>query len=41
MVVFPSADKWKKRLCEHQIGGSELVPETALLKLQGLLLFQS
>lgn len=37
VVVFPSADEWKRRLSEHQTGGSEPIPETALLKLQGLL----
>uniref|UniRef100_H3BYE8 Si:ch211-107m4.1 n=1 Tax=Tetraodon nigroviridis TaxID=99883 RepID=H3BYE8_TETNG len=29
LVVFPSADEWKRRLSEHQP-----IPETALLKLQ-------
>lgn len=36
MVVFPSADEWKRRLSEHQTGDREAIPETALLKLQGL-----
>uniref|UniRef100_A0A674NGD6 Si:ch211-107m4.1 n=1 Tax=Takifugu rubripes TaxID=31033 RepID=A0A674NGD6_TAKRU len=36
VVVFPSAGEWNRRLSEHQTGGSEPIPETALLKLQGL-----
>lgn len=35
VVVFPSAEEWKKRLSEHQTGDGEQIPETALLKLQG------
>lgn len=38
-VVFPPADEWKRRLSEHQRRDSELIPETALLKLQRLLTF--
>eukprot|EP00066_Takifugu_rubripes_P019532 XP_011608798.1 PREDICTED: heterogeneous nuclear ribonucleoprotein U-like protein 2 isoform X2 [Takifugu rubripes] len=34
VVVFPSAGEWNRRLSEHQTGGSEPIPETALLKLQ-------
>ncbi|TNM99183.1 hypothetical protein fugu_013747 [Takifugu bimaculatus] len=34
VVVFPSAGEWKRRLSEHQTGGCEPIPETALLKLQ-------
>ncbi|XP_061691300.1 heterogeneous nuclear ribonucleoprotein U-like protein 2 [Syngnathoides biaculeatus] len=33
VVLFPSADEWKRRLSEHQKDG-ENIPETALLKLQ-------
>ncbi|XP_022615851.1 heterogeneous nuclear ribonucleoprotein U-like protein 2 [Seriola dumerili] len=34
VVVFPSADEWKKRLSHHQTSDEEQIPETALLKLQ-------
>ncbi|XP_029297366.1 heterogeneous nuclear ribonucleoprotein U-like protein 2 [Cottoperca gobio] len=34
VVVFPSADEWKRRLSRHQTSNGEHVPETALLKLQ-------
>ncbi|XP_037635983.1 heterogeneous nuclear ribonucleoprotein U-like protein 2 isoform X2 [Sebastes umbrosus] len=34
VVVFPSADEWKRRLFEHQTSNGEQIPETALLKLQ-------
>uniref|UniRef100_A0A665XES1 Si:ch211-107m4.1 n=1 Tax=Echeneis naucrates TaxID=173247 RepID=A0A665XES1_ECHNA len=33
VVVFPSADEWKRRLSQHQMS-EEQIPETALLKLQ-------
>ncbi|XP_077466101.1 heterogeneous nuclear ribonucleoprotein U-like protein 2 isoform X2 [Stigmatopora argus] len=33
VVLFPSADEWKRRLSEQRKDG-EIVPETALLKLQ-------
>ncbi|XP_061643608.1 heterogeneous nuclear ribonucleoprotein U-like protein 2 isoform X1 [Phyllopteryx taeniolatus] len=33
VVLFPSADEWKRRLSERQKDG-ESIPETALLKLQ-------
>lgn len=36
MVVFPSAGEWKRRLSRHQTTDGEQIPETALLKLQGL-----
>lgn len=36
VVVFPSADEWKRRLSQHQTSDGEQIPETALLKLQGL-----
>lgn len=36
MVVFPSAGEWKRRLSRHQTADGERIPETALLKLQGL-----
>uniref|UniRef100_A0A669EED6 Si:ch211-107m4.1 n=1 Tax=Oreochromis niloticus TaxID=8128 RepID=A0A669EED6_ORENI len=34
VVVFPSADEWKRRLLQHQMRDGEHIPETALLKLQ-------
>ncbi|XP_034037356.1 heterogeneous nuclear ribonucleoprotein U-like protein 2 isoform X2 [Thalassophryne amazonica] len=34
VVVFPSADEWKKRLSQHQERDEKKIPETALLKLQ-------
>ncbi|XP_039976094.1 heterogeneous nuclear ribonucleoprotein U-like protein 2 [Xiphias gladius] len=34
VVVFPSADEWKRRLLQHQTSDGEQIPETALLKLQ-------
>ncbi|XP_008302373.1 heterogeneous nuclear ribonucleoprotein U-like protein 2 [Stegastes partitus] len=34
VVVFPSADEWKRRLLQHQMTDGEHIPETALLKLQ-------
>ncbi|KAM9356841.1 heterogeneous nuclear ribonucleoprotein U-like protein 2 [Symphorus nematophorus] len=34
VVVFPSADEWKRRLSQHQMSDGEQIPETALLKLQ-------
>ncbi|TKS72250.1 Heterogeneous nuclear ribonucleoprotein U-like protein 2 [Collichthys lucidus] len=34
VVVFPSADEWKRRLSQHQTTDGEQIPETALLKLQ-------
>ncbi|XP_041846626.1 heterogeneous nuclear ribonucleoprotein U-like protein 2 [Melanotaenia boesemani] len=34
VVIFPSADEWKRRLSQHQINDDEHIPETALLKLQ-------
>ncbi|XP_070818900.1 heterogeneous nuclear ribonucleoprotein U-like protein 2 [Chaetodon trifascialis] len=34
VVVFPSADEWKRRLFQHQASDGEQIPETALLKLQ-------
>ncbi|XP_035525684.1 heterogeneous nuclear ribonucleoprotein U-like protein 2 [Morone saxatilis] len=34
VVVFPSADEWKRRLSLHQTSDGEQIPETALLKLQ-------
>lgn len=34
VVVFPSADEWKRRLSQHQATDGEQIPETALLKLQ-------
>ncbi len=36
VVVFPSADEWKRRLTLQQTSDGEQIPETALLKLQGL-----
>lgn len=36
VVVFPSADEWRRRLSQHQTSDREQIPETALLKLQGL-----
>lgn len=35
VVVFPSAEEWKRRLYEHRTKDGEQIPETALLKLQG------
>nr|XP_046261281.1 heterogeneous nuclear ribonucleoprotein U-like protein 2 [Scatophagus argus] len=34
VVVFPSADEWKRRLAQQQTSDWEQIPETALLKLQ-------
>ncbi|XP_044219236.1 heterogeneous nuclear ribonucleoprotein U-like protein 2 isoform X1 [Thunnus albacares] len=34
VVVFPSAEEWRRRLSQHQTGDGEQIPETALLKLQ-------
>ncbi|KAM8733380.1 heterogeneous nuclear ribonucleoprotein U-like protein 2 isoform 1-T1 [Acanthopagrus schlegelii] len=34
VVVFPSADEWRRRLSQHQTSDGEHIPETALLKLQ-------
>ncbi|KAK9518203.1 hypothetical protein VZT92_023515 [Zoarces viviparus] len=34
VVVFPSADEWKRRMSRHQMSNGEQIPETALLKLQ-------
>ncbi|KAM7389885.1 hypothetical protein PAMP_023831 [Pampus punctatissimus] len=34
VVVFPSAEEWRRRLSQHQTQGGEQIPETALLKLQ-------
>nr|XP_040029672.1 heterogeneous nuclear ribonucleoprotein U-like protein 2 [Gasterosteus aculeatus aculeatus] len=34
VVVFPSADEWKRRLSLHRMSDGEQIPETALLKLQ-------
>ncbi|XP_040904603.1 heterogeneous nuclear ribonucleoprotein U-like protein 2 [Toxotes jaculatrix] len=34
VVVFPSADEWKRRLAQHQTNNREEIPEIALLKLQ-------
>ncbi|XP_073343734.1 heterogeneous nuclear ribonucleoprotein U-like protein 2 [Pagrus major] len=34
VVVFPSADEWRRRLSQHGTSGGEQIPETALLKLQ-------
>ncbi|XP_054872722.1 heterogeneous nuclear ribonucleoprotein U-like protein 2 isoform X2 [Amphiprion ocellaris] len=34
VVVFPSADEWKRRLSQHQMSDGEHIPATALLKLQ-------
>ncbi|XP_017263558.1 heterogeneous nuclear ribonucleoprotein U-like protein 2 [Kryptolebias marmoratus] len=34
VVVFPSADEWRRRLSQHQMSHGEHIPETALLKLQ-------
>ncbi|KAM3836030.1 heterogeneous nuclear ribonucleoprotein U-like protein 2 [Diretmus argenteus] len=34
VVVFPSAEEWKRRLAQHQAQNREHIPETALLKLQ-------
>lgn len=34
VVVFPSADEWKKRLSERRMSDGEQIPESALLKLQ-------
>uniref|UniRef100_A0A3Q1EJ53 Si:ch211-107m4.1 n=1 Tax=Acanthochromis polyacanthus TaxID=80966 RepID=A0A3Q1EJ53_9TELE len=36
VVVFPSADEWKRRLSQHQMTDGEHIPETALLKLCSL-----
>lgn len=35
VVVFPSADEWRRRLSWHQSRDGEQIPDTALLKLQG------
>uniref|UniRef100_UPI003AAF542B heterogeneous nuclear ribonucleoprotein U-like protein 2 n=1 Tax=Centroberyx gerrardi TaxID=166262 RepID=UPI003AAF542B len=34
VVVFPSAEEWKRRLAQHQTRDGEQIPDTALLKLQ-------
>ncbi|KAM4621135.1 heterogeneous nuclear ribonucleoprotein U-like protein 2 isoform 2-T2 [Polymixia lowei] len=34
VVVFPSAEEWKRRLAQHQSRSGEQIPEAALLKLQ-------
>ncbi|XP_074530255.1 heterogeneous nuclear ribonucleoprotein U-like protein 2 [Halichoeres trimaculatus] len=34
VVVFPSAEEWRRRLSKHQTENLEQIPETALLKLQ-------
>lgn len=34
VVVFPSADEWKRRLSRHQTSNGEQIPQTALLKFQ-------
>ncbi|XP_076015564.1 heterogeneous nuclear ribonucleoprotein U-like protein 2 [Genypterus blacodes] len=34
VVVFPSAEEWKRRLVQHRTQNHEQIPETALLKLQ-------
>ncbi|XP_030251765.1 heterogeneous nuclear ribonucleoprotein U-like protein 2 isoform X2 [Sparus aurata] len=34
VVVFPSADEWRRRLSQHQTSDGDQIPETALLKLQ-------
>ncbi|XP_037317760.2 heterogeneous nuclear ribonucleoprotein U-like protein 2 [Pungitius pungitius] len=34
VVVFPSANEWKRRLSLHRMSDGEQIPETALLKLQ-------
>lgn len=34
VVIFPSADEWKRRLSQHQMNDREQIPGTALLKLQ-------
>ncbi|KAM4555426.1 heterogeneous nuclear ribonucleoprotein U-like protein 2 [Odontesthes bonariensis] len=34
VVVFPSADEWKRRMSQHQMNDGEHIPETALLKHQ-------
>uniref|UniRef100_A0A3B5QM71 Si:ch211-107m4.1 n=1 Tax=Xiphophorus maculatus TaxID=8083 RepID=A0A3B5QM71_XIPMA len=34
VVIFPSADEWKRRLLQHRMSDGEHIPETALLKLQ-------
>lgn len=36
VVIFPSADEWKRRLLQREMSDGEHIPETALLKLQGL-----
>uniref|UniRef100_A0A3Q3JC36 B30.2/SPRY domain-containing protein n=1 Tax=Monopterus albus TaxID=43700 RepID=A0A3Q3JC36_MONAL len=36
VVVFPSADEWRRRLSQHQLNDWVRIPETALLKLQGM-----
>uniref|UniRef100_A0A3P8SL98 Si:ch211-107m4.1 n=1 Tax=Amphiprion percula TaxID=161767 RepID=A0A3P8SL98_AMPPE len=36
VVVFPSADEWKRRLSQHQMSDGEHIPATALLKLCSL-----
>uniref|UniRef100_A0A3B4GAY4 B30.2/SPRY domain-containing protein n=1 Tax=Pundamilia nyererei TaxID=303518 RepID=A0A3B4GAY4_9CICH len=40
VVVFPSGNEWKRRLSQHQMRDGEHIPETALLKLQGLPTFE-
>uniref|UniRef100_UPI0037E7FBAB heterogeneous nuclear ribonucleoprotein U-like protein 2 n=1 Tax=Semicossyphus pulcher TaxID=241346 RepID=UPI0037E7FBAB len=34
VVVFPSAEEWRRRLSQHQMSDREQIPETSLLKLQ-------
>ncbi|XP_034545581.1 heterogeneous nuclear ribonucleoprotein U-like protein 2 isoform X2 [Notolabrus celidotus] len=34
VVVFPSAEEWRRRLSKHQTSDEEQIPETALLKQQ-------
>ncbi|KAL6117393.1 uncharacterized protein ACO6RY_15188 [Pungitius sinensis] len=34
VVVFPSANEWRRRLSLHRMSDGEQIPETALLKLQ-------
>ncbi|XP_060904289.1 heterogeneous nuclear ribonucleoprotein U-like protein 2 [Labrus mixtus] len=34
LVVFPSAEEWRRRLCQQQTSDGEQIPDTSLLKLQ-------
>ncbi|KAM7000009.1 heterogeneous nuclear ribonucleoprotein U-like protein 2 [Tautogolabrus adspersus] len=34
VVVFPSAEEWRRRLCQQQTSDGEQIPDTSLLKLQ-------